>query len=92
MAYAPHRRNYGADHRRWRAAILALYPICNTLGCNKPSTDADHITPLAKGGHPYDLNNGQGLCRAHHMHKTATIDSKLASRKRAPEKHPGVIG
>jgi 5-methylcytosine-specific restriction protein A len=68
------RRGYGFAHQRWRAAILARDPFCVVPGCGKPSTDADHITPIRQGGNPFDLANGQGLCREHHSQKTARDD------------------
>lgn len=63
------RRGYGADHRRWRAAILARDPLCKACGV-AASTEADHVVPLRAGG-GWELENGQGLCRTCHARKTA---------------------
>ena len=61
-------RGYGAMHRRWRSAILHRDPICTD--CHQaPSTEADHIIPLSRGG-GWSLANGQGLCKPCHSRKT----------------------
>ena len=57
-------------HRAWRAAVLARYPVCVGLGCDRPATVADHIVPIKRGGPRYALSNGQGLCAACHAAKT----------------------
>ena len=33
--------------------------------------EADHIIPIDRGGAPYDIANGQALCKHHHVIKTA---------------------
>ena len=69
-----HARGYDARHRKWAKLVLSRDPICKGYPrgerCLKPSTQADHIVPIALGGEPLDLLNGQGLCRAHHLRKT----------------------
>lgn len=59
-----------------RARILRRDPVCRCLGCREhggpcaaPSTEADHVVPLSRGG-AHDEGNGQGLCRPCHRHKT----------------------
>jgi len=48
--------------------VLARDPICRS--CRRaPSTEADHIVPLAQGG-DWSLENGQGLCKTCHSRKT----------------------
>lgn len=82
-------RGYGAEHRRWRAAVLALHPMCQ---CGAVATDADHVVPVSQRPDlRYDVGNGQGLCSRCHRRKTASVDSKLRarSRRRPPEPHPG---
>ena len=68
------KRGYGARHRRWRAAVLARDPICRGWPpgsrCLSEATVGDHVTPLRLGGAPYELENGQGLCRDCHWLKT----------------------
>ena len=61
-------RGYDAAHRNWRAQILARDPICRACG-RAPSTFADHVTPLSRGGQKLDLANGQGLCARCHQSK-----------------------
>lgn len=69
-----HRRGYNAQHRKWAALVLARDPICKGYPpgtrCLRPSTQADHIVPIEQGGARFDLSNGQGLCRRHHLAKT----------------------
>lgn len=50
-------------HRTWAAQVIARDKACQRCGTNLDLT-ADHITPLAHGGAPYDLANGQALCRS----------------------------
>lgn len=79
------------ERRSWSTFILTRDPICQWEGCTNPSTEADHIIPLARGG-TWSYSNGQGLCSTHHRYKTAAIDSKPRdSRKRTPERHPGMV-
>lgn len=82
-----------------RARILRRDPVCRCSGCRyhvglcaAPSTDADHVVSVARGG-SHDLGNGQGLCRRCHQAKTTreAIDARTgAPRRREPEKHPGM--
>ena len=58
-----------ARHRAWRLMVLARDPLC--VDCHRrPSTDADHIIPLAMGG-GWALENGAGRCHRCHSRKTA---------------------
>jgi 5-methylcytosine-specific restriction protein A len=72
-------RGYGADHARFRAAVLRRDPICVIDGCDQPSTDADHH-PLTRrqlvavGFNPNDPKHGRGLCHPHHSSETARRD------------------
>jgi len=61
-------RGYDARHRRWRALVLARYPICVDCGM-RPSTEADHVIPLEQGG-DWSLENGRGRCKGCHSRKT----------------------
>lgn len=68
-------RGYGSAHRRWREMVLRRDPLCvmcEKVGRVEPSVIADHIKPLAQGGAPFDMANGQGLCMACHNRKTAS--------------------
>lgn len=81
-----------------RARILARDPICKHCG-QRPSTIADHITPVAEGGSD-DETNGQGLCAPCHDLKTHAEQQRGMKRwnerrprqRRTPEQHPGVTG
>lgn len=67
-------RGYGVAHRRWREAILRRDPFCMDCLDGKrvvAATEAHHIEALRKGGQPFDLDNGMGLCRACHSVRTA---------------------
>lgn len=74
-------RGYGAQHRKWRAMVLARDPVCvDPYGVHAErgevvaSTVADHIVPIRRGGARFDLANGQGLCASCHGVKTARED------------------
>ena len=63
-------RGYGAAWRTLRKRILERDPTCRwPEGCDRPSTDVDHIMNRARGGTD-DPSNLQGLCRDHHRAKT----------------------
>jgi 5-methylcytosine-specific restriction enzyme A len=60
------------------------------LICGEPGTDVDHINP----GDDHSMSNLQLLCGWHHERKTIRERPKRrpqASRKRAPERHPGLL-
>ena len=60
------------DAGKWRrAGILADGELCGKAG----RLEADHITPMNKGGSPYDPRNGQPLCVSCHIAKTAKENS-----------------
>ena len=59
-----------------RVRILRRDPTCRCTGCDhhqhactQPSTQADHVTPIAWGG-TNTITNGQGLCTACHTVKS----------------------
>lgn len=59
-----HRANYERNRRRIFASqntcAICGYPVDFTLKAPNPmSAVVDHIIPLAKGGHPSDINNLQ---------------------------------
>lgn len=80
-----------------RRAILARDPICQACG-TAPSTDADHIVPVAEGGSEH-ITNGQGLCAECHQVKSdaerqrglARGNQRRPREQRKPEPHPGLI-
>ncbi len=79
-----------------RARILKRDPVCRCPGCRhhtgpctQPSTDADHILNLARGGTNH-IENGQGLCHPCHLIKTAhEAHAHRPKTRRDPEPHPG---
>lgn len=68
--------------KQWRILskyIIARDPICKI--CNRAaSREADHKTPMARGGDPWDENNLQGVCKPCHSRKTATEDGRWARK------------
>ena len=44
-------RGYGAAHQARARAAIAAHPYCTHCGSTIDLT-ADHLTPLARGGHP----------------------------------------
>lgn len=67
------KRGYDRRHADWRKMVLHRDPVCKI--CNSaPSTVADHIIPLARGGEN-TLENGQGLCASCHGKKTQAEDA-----------------
>jgi len=66
------KRGYDRTWRRLRLLVLAKQPVCQACG-RAPSTDVDHIVPLARGG-INALDNLQGLCHSCHSAKTARED------------------
>lgn len=67
------------DRQQWkrvRANQLEREPTCRMCRQEgapipRPAHHVDHITPLEKGGAPFDRNNLQSLCHSHHSEKTA---------------------
>lgn len=73
-----------------RARVLDEEPWCR-MRCGRPSTTVDHIIPRERGGGE-GRENLAGMCGPCHRTKTARIDSKTRpSRKRPPERHPGLV-
>jgi 5-methylcytosine-specific restriction enzyme A len=59
-------------HKRWRALVLANYPLCvqcELEGRLEPATVADHIQSVTTHWHlRASVDNGQGLCdRCHNI-------------------------
>ena len=55
------------DRRRFRAVVLARDTYCP---CGARATEADHITPVSRGGSSDPHTNGRGLCKPCHDAKT----------------------
>ena len=64
---------------RWRLDVLER-DGWRCRQCGGYANEADHIEPLQSGGDPYDLENGQALCRVHHGDKTALERGDLGDR------------
>lgn len=64
------------------------------LGCARPSTEDDHIIPVAEGG-TEEWDNHQGLCTECHKVKSLKEAVRGRARKRArlsnDEPHPGLL-
>ena len=73
---------YGsAEHRAWRAAVLARAGhACQGCGHRGARLYADHIVELRDGGAALDVTNGQALCGA--CHTTKTIAARAARMAR----------
>ncbi len=66
---------------RRRAVLERQGPLCLIQGCCRPWTEVDHRCALALGG-PDTLDNLEGLCDLHHLHKTAADLTAIAKAKR----------
>jgi 5-methylcytosine-specific restriction endonuclease McrA len=67
----PNKAIYGS--KRWlmlRRRVLFEQPIC-ACGCGRLTEDVDHITPIERGGAPFERTNLQGLTHSCHSAKTA---------------------
>lgn len=66
-----HRRLDQRKLARWRQRVLDR-DGWRCRECGKAGLlEADHIEPLDRGGKPFDLDNGQALCKPCHKIKTA---------------------
>ncbi len=72
------RRGYDRQWRKRRAEFVRENPRC--VKCGAPTTDVDHILPLAEGGRD-DEWNWQALCHACHSRKTAAENGGFGNRK-----------
>lgn len=67
------KRLTGRKGQRRRRLFLMRNPLCvecEKEGRTQPAEEVDHIIPLFKGG-PDTWANLQGLCKPHHLEKTA---------------------
>jgi 5-methylcytosine-specific restriction protein A len=76
-------RGYGGAWARLRRMVLARDPIC-VLCRQAPSTVADHIIPLRRGG-ANSLDNLQGCCTRCHNRKTVASDGGFGKERAADE-------
>lgn len=73
-----------SEHRKRRAQVLRLWPICYICGLN-PSEEMDHIIPDFEGG-TNDLANLAGACGPCHRKKSAREGQR--ARQKALGGHP----
>lgn len=86
-SFPPALRKRIMDRDHWQCQIQG--PTCTGH-----ATQADHITPWARGGTD-TIANGQAVCEPCHNLKTEHERAQgraRHSRKRTPPKHPGLTG
>jgi 5-methylcytosine-specific restriction protein A len=67
----PHKHIYNSKiWKQLRLHILSSEPLCRLCPKPTPAHHVDHITPLSKGGEPYEYENLQPLCAECHSRKT----------------------
>jgi 5-methylcytosine-specific restriction protein A len=77
-----HARIDGSVWRALRRRVLREEPVCQVPGCGWPSTEVDHIIPLAAGGAPLDRANLQGMCQPHNASKGARVNGRQPAAAR----------
>lgn len=91
-----HQRGYDRTYHRNRARVIAEEtdcwichkPVDKTLSGRDPyGPTADHVLPRHKGG----TNDRTNLRLAHQRCNNARTGLERPKRKRAPERHPGLI-
>lgn len=78
---ANHRAHTRDERRQFRDTVLELHPWCQACGV-RPSTQADHKTPIELGGTNDPHTNGQGLCDPCHDAKTRAETRARNHRRR----------
>jgi 5-methylcytosine-specific restriction protein A len=82
---------YNSEWRRLRSAFLAVNRICETPGCGRPATDADHIVSVRKRPDlRLDWSNLSARCHECHSRLTARFDGGFGHAARADK--PGRAG
>jgi hypothetical protein len=101
MPYGPHSSRTTPLPENWRSEIrprilkrddyICVW-VTNGIRCQERATDVDHI------GDPADHRdeNLRALCAGHHRKRSSSQGGRAAQekripRKRAPERHPGLI-
>ncbi len=101
MSWTTGRRGPTRRSRADRARILHRDPVCRCSGCpactahgcTRPSTEDDHVVPVAEGGSDY-LSNRRGICSPCHAVKSRAEAARGAARRsarRTPPPHPGLL-
>ena len=70
-----------AQWKTLRDQVLAEEPVC-TVCQVRPSTEADHIRPVAEGGGFFDRANLRGICKSCHQKKSSSEGGRGAKAKR----------
>ena len=80
-------KKYNLDQRRWRSLRYDIQMrdgyrcvICQSTA----ALEIDHIVPLALGGHRYDPDNLQTLCKKCHQAKGVTESPGRLTHKLIP--------
>lgn len=87
-----HDKIRGTQWNETREMVLARDPVCRWPDCGRRSQQVDHIIPLERGGHPFDLGNLQGLCAHHNAVKGARLPAAPGPLKRLPRAYIGFFG
>lgn len=104
MSWDPTRPSNTRARRNMRARVLHEQPICAIDGCDRASTQDDHIVGWSdRVTHGMTIaqwdarENHQGLCAGHHDDKTKTeaatarATTPRVTQTRQPERHPGLL-
>ena len=73
------RHHRALSGKRWALLRLKVFARDNwrCRKCGRPGRlECDHVTPLHKGGDPWDMANLQALCRSCHIQKTAAENTR----------------
>lgn len=74
--------------KRWkdlRKQVIAEEPVCHWCR-RRPSTQADHLVELARGGDPYERTNLVGSCQPCNSRRGAEYQSKAATARRRAQR------
>lgn len=69
------------NYNSLRRLILRRDKTCTHDGCDQPSTEVDHVVPVAEGG-DWSPRNLAGLCSPHHLEKTVQ-DAQRGRQRRS---------
>ena len=74
--------------KRWkelRKQVIADEPVCHWCR-RRPSTQADHIVELARGGDPYERTNLVGSCQPCNSRRGAEYQSRANAARRGAQR------
>ncbi|WP_220090621.1 HNH endonuclease [Micromonospora noduli] len=84
-----HQRGYTREHQKNRALVLADGPVC-ALCRRRPTTTADHVVPLSKGG-TNEITNLRPAC-GHCNFGRGTVPAPLGPCRRTACPQPSCQG